>query len=262
MISTVDRVSALCRLTAERLRSLSPQRRDSILQSALAQSLGRSGRIRAALKLTDSLVRLKRAGTQTAGLETPMMDDVLLGTLQDVTEALEAEGITYAITGSVASSVHGEPVASLDVDLIVRMKPAQATGFAQRLPQHFYRSSEALVDAARDSGLANLIDLRSSLKIDLSVVAGTSFFDGVFRRSTKIEFARGVDGYFVVSPEDIILMKLEWRRESKSGKQWENALGVARAIGNRLDWSYLNEWASKLKVTDQLAALRVEAGLE
>ena len=78
----------------------------------------------------------------------------------------------------------------------------------------------------------------------------------------KIEFARGVDGYYVVSPEDVILMKLEWRRESKSGKQWENALSVARAIGDRLDWRYLNEWASKLKVTDQLAALRVEVGLE
>ena len=38
------------------------------------------------------------------------------------TRAMERLGIDYVIVGSAASTVHGEPRASLDVDLTVRMQ--------------------------------------------------------------------------------------------------------------------------------------------
>jgi hypothetical protein len=39
---------------------------------------------------------------------------------------LERLGIPYAIVGSVASAIHGEPRATLDVDVHLRLSPADS----------------------------------------------------------------------------------------------------------------------------------------
>jgi hypothetical protein len=64
-----------------------------------------------------------------------------------------------------------------------------------------------------------------------------------------------------VTPEDIILMKLLWRRESRSEKQWRDALGVAKVQGTRMDWNYLWDQAEHLQIKHDLTQLRDEAGI-
>jgi hypothetical protein len=64
-----------------------------------------------------------------------------------------------------------------------------------------------------------------------------------------------------VTSEDIILMKLWWRRDSRSAKQWANALAVARIKGHQLDWAYLRKWAQNLGVAEDLNQLAQEAGI-
>ena len=70
-----------------------------------------------------------------------MQDDPLVDVLRATVEALENAGIRYAVTGSVAGSIHGEPIQSLDVDIVLRMTPEQARQVATTLPQRFYRSA-------------------------------------------------------------------------------------------------------------------------
>ncbi|MCH7793471.1 MAG: hypothetical protein IID31_14475 [Planctomycetes bacterium] len=53
-------------------------------------------------------------------------------------------------------------------------------------------------------------------------------------------------------------MKLLWRKDSRSQKQWENALSVVRVRGARLDWKYLFEQARELDLVEDLTALRDE----
>ena len=62
----------------------------------------------------------------------------------------------------------------------------------------------------------------------------------------------------VVSPEDIILLKLEWFRLGGeiSDRQWSDILGVMRVQGGRLDEPYLDHWAEDLRVADLLARAR------
>jgi hypothetical protein len=62
-----------------------------------------------------------------------------------------------------------------------------------------------------------------------------------------------------MSAEDIILMKLFWRSDSRSEKQWQNALSVVRTMGVRLDWKYLRHWADRLRLAEDLASLLREA---
>ena len=190
-----------------------------------------------------------------------MHDDPLIDVLQATVAVLDEARITYAVTGSVASAIHGEPFQSQDVDFVLRMTESQAAKLAAGLPQRFYRSSESLMQIARDGGLANLIDAESGLKVDLSVVPDTPFFRSVFSRRQKESYGPQAPSFFTVTAEDVILMKLVWRIESRSPKQWENALSVAQVKGARMDWKYLFTQAEELGIVDDLTKLRDEAGI-
>jgi hypothetical protein len=189
------------------------------------------------------------------------MDDPFLDALTPAAEALERVGIPYAITGSIASGLYGEPLPSQDVDIVIRMTAMQARNLESALPRRFYRSGEHLVEIAEKGGMSNLLDAKTGLKIDLSAPVRTPFLDSVMARRTLKAFGPNSPRFYVVSAEDIILMKLEWRKESKSQKQWANALSVARVLGARLAWKYLFEQAGALSVEDDLIKLRDEAGI-
>ena len=67
----------------------------------------------------------------------------------------------------------------------------------------------------------------------------------------------------VVTPEDIILLKLEWYRlgDEVSDRQWNDVLKVMKIQADRLDQGYLDQWAQQLGVADLLARVRQESGL-
>jgi predicted nucleotidyltransferase len=59
----------------------------------------------------------------------------------------------------------------------------------------------------------------------------------------------------VVSPEDLILAKLEWAKLGESERQLGDVRAVLRSSGSRLDWAYLRRSAEELGVGDTLEQL-------
>lgn len=190
-----------------------------------------------------------------------MVDSAFQAVLEVVCAELDAHGLCYAITGSVVSSIYGEPITSLDVDVCLRMTPAQAHALSSSLPSRFYRSEEALVGSAQGAGMANLVDMDTGIKVDLSVLPNKAYFDSVLARRQRVAYGAGGPTFWTVTAEDIVLMKLLWRRDSGSQKQWDNALSVVRAQGGRLDWQYLRKWAGTLGLATDLTALGEAAGI-
>jgi hypothetical protein len=190
-----------------------------------------------------------------------MVDGAFHELLKVICAELDAHGLCYALTGSVVSSVYGEPITSQDVDVCLRMTTVQAKALSGSLPPRFYRSEEALTGCAKGAGMANLVDIDTGIKVDLSVLPNEPYSDSVLARRRQVAY--GLDGppFWTVSPEDIVLMKLLWRRESESRKQWDNALSVVRVQGRRLDWQYLHKWAGALGLATDLTALGEAAGI-
>ncbi len=185
----------------------------------------------------------------------------MIGSIRLVTGALDAEGVPYAVTGSVASSIHGEPITSIDVDIVVLMTPDQAPRFAGRMAPRFYADAETLRRAALDHSITNILDQTTGLKFDISVLAETPYHQQLFQRRIKMAHPDSGVTFWIVSPEDIVLMKLLRRRDTRSRKQWDNALSVVRVQGSRLDWAYLRKWARQLSIEGDLEALAREAGI-
>lgn len=190
-----------------------------------------------------------------------MADDLLLDCLSTVCGYLESLGICHAITGSLASSLHGEPIASQDVDVCVQLSAEHAALLEGMLRPRFYCSHEAMVAAIRERSMVNLIDQETGFKVDLCNLPASPFFVSVFARRLKVAYGPGGPTFWVVTAEDVILMKLLWRKDTRSSKQWENALSVVRVQGARMDWRYLHDWAERLGLSDDLDRLKQEGGI-
>lgn len=166
------------------------------------------------------------------------------------------------ITGSVASSLQGEPRATHDIDVVVAV-PADAApvaaGLKAAFPEpDFYLDEVAVRDAIVARGMFNLIDTREGDKVDFWLLTDDAFDRARFGRRYVERFQ---DARLSVSrPEDTILMKLRWAAMlGGSEKQFVDALRVYEVQHGRLDEAYLERWAATLGVADSLTRLRAEA---
>jgi hypothetical protein len=171
---------------------------------------------------------------------------------------LDEAGIAYMVAGSVGSSVHGRPRATQDADIVIDPEEDQFTSFLAIVQQGYYVSREAALDALHRRTMFNVIDLEGGWKADLIIRKDRPFSRQEFERRRQID-AMG-QMLWVVSPEDIILSKLEWMKGRESDIQYSDALGVAVAQGKDLDLMYLRQWAEQLGVETMLACLLKEAG--
>jgi len=257
--STVERANCVIQITNEAIGNLSSQERDRLMQVHLAQARGpvRNGDL--LRQGVDRALDIRNARAGEAGVRP--MDDALIDMLCAVCDALEKLDIPYAVTGSVASSVHGEPFSSLDVDLVLLASAGDAARLSTELSPRFYAPEDMLTEAARAFSFVNVVDNRTSLKVDLSFIGSNPFLRLALERRMRTRIGSHPREFWFVTPEDVILMKLLWRKDTRSQKQWDNALSVARVQGARMDWKYLFEQAKNLGIEEDLVKLRDEAGI-
>ncbi len=173
-----------------------------------------------------------------------------------VTRALESLEILYAIGGSVASSLHGEPRFTRDADILADLQAHHAVPLARALALDFYVDAEVIRDAVRRRGSFNLIHLATAFKVDIFVSKDRPF--------DRIRLARRelMEEAYVSTAEDILLAKLEWYREGGevSERQWRDVLSILMVQEDRLEMEYLQTWASELEVADLLERAIEESG--
>ncbi|MGB8644725.1 MAG: hypothetical protein WCF84_05775 [Anaerolineae bacterium] len=191
-----------------------------------------------------------------------MIPEQIAITLQ-VIQVLDTLGVPYLIGGSLASTLHGEPRASLDVDLVADLEGKQVAPLALALSQEFYLDQDAAREAIRTQGSFNLIHYGTGFKVDIFIRKRRPFDDAQFNRRRLVVLATDPERTaFVASPEDSILAKLEWHRlgGEVSDRQWRDVLGMIRAQGARLDRDYLERMAQQMGLADLLAHAMEKAG--
>jgi len=173
--------------------------------------------------------------------------------LAKLIEKLDQQGIPYMLSGSFSSSFHGQPRATRDVDIVIAPSERQLLPFANSLREDYYVSLEAVREAFAHKSTFNVIDSQSSWKADFIIRKDRPFSRQEFGRRQTIKI-RGRE-VWVSSPEDTILSKLEWAKDSQSEQQFRDALGVAVVQWGHLDMDYLRDWAKELKLESPLKQL-------
>ena len=83
--------------------------------------------------------------------------DEVLATVRRITAACEAVGLTWAVGGSFASAVYGEPRATNDVDVIARLRLADVRRFVAALGHDVYVDEDMIREAIADQRSFNVI---------------------------------------------------------------------------------------------------------
>ncbi|MBA4071476.1 MAG: hypothetical protein C0497_06525 [Gemmatimonas sp.] len=177
---------------------------------------------------------------------------------------LERLGISYLIGGSFASSIHGEPRSTNDIDVVADIRAEHVPLFVELLGQEYYVSAEAMEAAVRSEGTFNVIHVDGGIKVDVFVAGHDAFNQERLRfREPVLPLAGQSSTLYVDTAEHSILRKLEWfrRGDDVSERQWRDVVGILRVQGNRLDVRRLRDWAARLGVSDLLErAFRVSEG--
>lgn len=172
--------------------------------------------------------------------------------------ALETLRVPYVLVGSVASSAHGEPRATMDIDMVAQISEEVLDRLATELGAEFYFDVETARDQIRRGMPFNIISNRDVTKFDFFPAQRDAFGLAQLARAGRadIEFLSGME-VPVASPEDVVLAKLRWYDQGgrTSERQWSDILGVLRVQGERIDWAYIEEWAPRLGVADLMAKL-------
>jgi hypothetical protein len=183
-----------------------------------------------------------------------------------VLQALEQLGVPHYIGGSVASSVIGEPRATLDVDVVAALETSHVDSFVEILGDAYFADASAMKQAIRQRSSFNLIHFGTFLKVDVFALKAREYDAMAMSRRELHRLGREEDApqAYIAAPEDILLAKLEWYRlgGGSSERQWRDILGICKMQFFDLDFEYLEKWSQEIKVGDLLERAFDEAGLK
>jgi hypothetical protein len=166
---------------------------------------------------------------------------------------LEAAGIEYLITGSFALAVYATPRMTRDIDVVIDCTSDQAARLAKAFQADSYASEDAAREAVVTGTMFNVVHNDTLMKVDFIVRKRDAYTDAQFARGRRVDLG-GFDARFI-APEDLVLAKLLWRRDSGSEQQLRDVRSVVAAVST-LDWTYLARWAERLGLSDDVDQLK------
>ena len=180
------------------------------------------------------------------------MDDQLRFLLA-IAERLDGADIAYMVTGSVALAAYATPRMTRDIDLVVEISGDDVSTIVALFQGDCFIDAESVRRAVTTAGMFNIIHEDWIVKADFVVRKSEEYRLTEFERRRAIE----IEGRSImfVAPEDLILSKLLWSRQSASELQQRDVRDLLDAVAG-LDVPYLERWATRLGVADTLQQLR------
>lgn len=156
---------------------------------------------------------------------------------------LEQLRIRYLISGSVAAMIYGEPRLTIDIDMVVVLRPEDVARLRDAYPSpEFYLPPGDIIAAeiGRERGHFNIIHSETILKADIYTARHDELNAWAFRHARPYPF--DTTNIMVAPPEYVIVRKLEYFREGGSEKHLRDIRAMLAVSGEMIDHAALNEW--------------------
>lgn len=169
----------------------------------------------------------------------------LIELFQEILQRLENHSIPYMVVGSVASIIYGEPRMTNDMDVVIQVSQERADEFGDMFPEEkFYCPPLDVIQSEITSrGQFNVIHHESGLKVDFVVQRQEEHGREEFNRRRSLSFWEDFEAN-VAAPEDVIIGKLNFFRESEQSKHIEDIRGIMAHTD--VDRDYLDRWIDRL----------------
>jgi hypothetical protein len=166
----------------------------------------------------------------------PVRDYELKAFFSYVIGVLERLDIPYMVVGGFAAIFYGEPRLTIDVDIVVDMKPGHVRPFVAAFPvPDYYASEEGVYDSLQQCYPFNVLHPVTGAKVDLVPLPPDPFSRAAFQRRQRLEYDNAGNTAAFIIPEDIILAKLVAFQRTGSDKHLKDARGVLVTQWGQLD---------------------------
>lgn len=175
----------------------------------------------------------------------------IAGFLKLMIEALDAAGVEYLIGGAIAEWAWGEPRATQDLDLVVKIPIKAINKLSKELEKRdMLIPAEIILDSILEERAdipLNAIHIHSGLKADLYPVReGDELRQSAFRRRQQVDYGPPIGKVYIHSPEDLILYKLIYFGLSQQSKHSRDIAAILKSKRNELDLDYIQGWVTRL----------------
>ena len=175
----------------------------------------------------------------------------IAGFLKLVIEALEAARVDYLIGGAIAEWAWGEPRATQDLDLVVKIPIKSVSKLSKELEKRdMLIPAEIILDNILEDRAdipINAIHMYSGLKADLYPVRdGDELRQSAFQRRQLVDYGPPIGKVYIHSPEDLILYKLIYFGLSQQSKHSRDIAAILKSKKNDLDLEYIEGWVTRL----------------
>ncbi len=167
--------------------------------------------------------------------------------LKLVVKRLASARIPYMVTGSIAANFYTTPRMTRDIDIVVAVEEKDAEALYSLFSSDFYVDKQAIKNAIHNKQIFNIIHNKEVVKVDFIIRKDTNYRNLEFKNRRCLDW-EGQE-IFVASPEDLILSKLFWARESLSEIQLRDVRNLFRTSPN-LDRGYIEKWVRELKLDE------------
>jgi hypothetical protein len=173
---------------------------------------------------------------------------------------LEGAGINYMITGSVASSIYGEPRNTLDIDLVVLIETSQIQLLPQLFPEDDFYLPPAdviAIESRREAhGHFNIIHHNTGLKADIYLSRNHPILPWALAHTRRVPTPSCE--ITIAPPEYVILHKLEFYRESGHQRHLRDIAGMIEQ--QDLDREFLDTSIHSLHLESQWQSAQALTG--
>lgn len=175
---------------------------------------------------------------------------------------LNRANITYMVTGSVASSIYGQPRLTNDIDLVVALTASDAVKIQQSFDtKDYYIPPIETVEAERRRpayGHFNIVHHLSAFKADFFLVGSDTWTARALERRQK-EVSVSGETIWIAPVEYVILNKLKYLRDGGSVKHISDISEMIQVQNADIDMEFLldeignlglyGEWERIKKIT-------------
>ncbi|MES2596603.1 MAG: nucleotidyl transferase AbiEii/AbiGii toxin family protein [Verrucomicrobiota bacterium] len=168
-----------------------------------------------------------------------------LDIVRDVSLRLEAAGIEFMLTGSMAMNYYALPRMTRDIDIVIALAATDASLIERSFTPDYHVSPDAVRDAIARRFMFNILHEDSIIKVDFIVRKDSAYRLAEFQRRQRIK----IEDFstWIVSKEDLIISKLDWARDSRSNQQFGD---IRNLISSGCDIAYIEHWTETLGLTN------------
>ncbi len=171
-----------------------------------------------------------------------MTRNILFTVLEKLVKISRKSKTKLALMGGLATSVFGRPRATYDIDGIISLQEGDLEPFLSLLKSNGFKFDQKQpVKFIRGLAFITFYYPAHKTYVDL-FVAKNEYQCTVLKRARRIKLEKL--NLYVVSPEDLILIKLQAGRE----KDIEDVREIISENKSKLDFAYLKKWAKLLNV--------------